>query len=78
MAVIQIPTALRSFTDRKSEITVEGSTVRAAINKLAARYPDIKQHRFPAQLRRGRRGSRAAFVHQRLRGRGEHQEAPRA
>jgi adenylyltransferase/sulfurtransferase len=45
MAVtIQIPTALRNFTGRQAEVTVEGATVRAAIAALAEQYPDIKHH----------------------------------
>jgi adenylyltransferase/sulfurtransferase len=47
MAVtIQVPTALRTFTERKSEVVVEGSTVGEAINALAVIYPDIRQHLF--------------------------------
>ena len=45
MAVtIQIPTALRNFTERQDEVRVEGDTVGAALASLAIRYPDIKQH----------------------------------
>jgi adenylyltransferase/sulfurtransferase len=45
MAVtILIPTALRNFTDRKSEVSVEGSTVGEAVKNFAEAYPDIKQH----------------------------------
>ena len=39
---ILIPTALRSFVDRKSEIEVEGATVGEALANLAAQYPDLK------------------------------------
>ena len=39
---ILIPTALRSFVDRKSEIEVEGATVGEALARLAAEYPDLK------------------------------------
>jgi adenylyltransferase/sulfurtransferase len=50
MAVtIQVPTALRNFTDRKSEISVEGTTVGEAITGLAEIYPDIRQHLFQNQ-----------------------------
>ena len=42
--IIQIPTALRGFTERKSEVEVEGRTVGEAINALAERYPDLRQH----------------------------------
>ncbi|MDR2739141.1 MAG: MoaD/ThiS family protein [Treponema sp.] len=45
MAVtLLIPTALRNFTDRKSEVIVEGATVGEAIRNFADAYPDIKQH----------------------------------
>jgi adenylyltransferase/sulfurtransferase len=45
MAVtIQIPTALRNFTDRQGEVRVEGATVGAAIGALAEQYPDIRRH----------------------------------
>ncbi|MBQ9368232.1 MAG: MoaD/ThiS family protein [Victivallales bacterium] len=39
---ILIPTALRSFVDRKSEVEVEGGTVGEALANLAAEYPDLK------------------------------------
>ena len=39
---VLIPTALRSFVDRKSEIEVEGSTVGEALANLAGQYPDLK------------------------------------
>jgi adenylyltransferase/sulfurtransferase len=47
MAVtILVPTALRSFTDRQGEVKVEGDTVGAAVEALAAAYPAIKPHLF--------------------------------
>ncbi|MDR1894198.1 MAG: MoaD/ThiS family protein [Spirochaetales bacterium] len=58
MAVtILVPTALRSFTERKSEITVEGATAGEAIKALAEAYPDLKVHLYqedsgePGELR---------------------------
>ena len=39
---ILIPTALRSFVARKSEVEVEGSTVGEALANLAGQYPDLK------------------------------------
>ena len=39
---ILIPTALRSFVDRKSEVEVEGATVVEALANLATQYPDLK------------------------------------
>jgi MoaD family protein len=43
---IQVPSALRAFTDRKSEIAVEGKTVGEAIAALTELYPDIRPHLF--------------------------------
>ena len=40
---ILIPTALRSFVDRNSEVEVEGATVGEALGNLAEQYPDLKQ-----------------------------------
>ncbi|MDR1596799.1 MAG: MoaD/ThiS family protein [Treponema sp.] len=53
MAVtLLIPTALRNFTDRKSEVIAEGATVGEAIRNFADAYPDIKQHLYQgAELR---------------------------
>jgi adenylyltransferase/sulfurtransferase len=42
--IIQIPTALRNFTDRQDEVRVEGDTAGAALAALALQYPDIKNH----------------------------------
>ena len=39
---ILIPSALRAFTDRKSEIEAEGATVGEALADLAGEYPDLK------------------------------------
>ncbi|MDR2247818.1 MAG: MoaD/ThiS family protein [Treponema sp.] len=41
---VLIPTALRAFTDRKSEAEAEGATVGEVIRAFAETYPDIKQH----------------------------------
>ncbi|MDR1637865.1 MAG: MoaD/ThiS family protein [Treponema sp.] len=50
MAVtVQIPTALRGFTDRKSELELEGGTVGEVIGALADRYPDLRQHLYQGQ-----------------------------
>ena len=40
---ILIPTALRSFVDRKSEVEVESSTVGEALANLTTQYPDLKR-----------------------------------
>jgi adenylyltransferase/sulfurtransferase len=45
MAVtVLVPTALRAFTDQKSEVSVEGDTVASVIAALTEAYPDIKRH----------------------------------
>jgi molybdopterin converting factor small subunit len=43
---LQIPTALRAFTDRKAEVTLEGKTVGEIVHALADHYPDIRPHLF--------------------------------
>jgi molybdopterin converting factor small subunit len=45
MAVnLLIPTALRAFTDGKSELSLEGGTAGEVVEALAAAYPDIRRH----------------------------------
>jgi molybdopterin converting factor small subunit len=44
--ILQIPTALRAFTERKAEVPVEGQTAGEAIAALANLYPDIRAHLF--------------------------------
>ena len=44
MAVLRIPTPLRSYTGGQSEVTVSGLTVSAALAELTARHPAIKPH----------------------------------
>ena len=39
---VLIPSALRAFVDRKSEIEAEGATVGEALAHLAKAYPDLK------------------------------------
>jgi molybdopterin converting factor small subunit len=39
-----IPTALRGFTDQKTELEVTGNTVGAAISSLTSLYPDLRRH----------------------------------
>jgi adenylyltransferase/sulfurtransferase len=50
--IIQIPTALRGFTGRKSELELEAQTVGEAIDALTGQYPELRQHLFQGgQLR---------------------------
>jgi len=53
MAVIRIPTPLRTYTGGQVEVTVAGVTVADAMNDLVAQYPILKPHLFngEAQLR---------------------------
>jgi molybdopterin converting factor small subunit len=45
MAVdLLIPTALRAFTDGKSEVSLDGKTAGEVIAALADAYPDIRRH----------------------------------
>ena len=39
---VLIPSALRAFVDRQSEIKAEGATVGEALAHVAAQYPDLK------------------------------------
>ena len=39
---VLIPSALRAFVDRKSEIEAEGATVGEALAHVAAQSPDLK------------------------------------
>ena len=39
---VLIPSALRAFVDRRSEIEAEGATVGEALAHVAAKYPDLK------------------------------------
>ena len=39
---ILIPTALRSFVDRRAEVEVDGGTVGEALANMSAEYPDLK------------------------------------
>ncbi len=41
MAVVWIPPLMRSLTDGKSQVEVEGNTVREIVEALEARYPGV-------------------------------------
>ena len=43
---IQIPSALRRFTEEHRMVTVAGSTVREALEALVSQYPALKTHLF--------------------------------
>ncbi len=46
MSKIIIPTPLRKFTNQTATIQTNGTTVQAAIEELATKFPDLKQHLF--------------------------------
>ena len=46
MTTLRIPTPLRAYTSGKSEVTVSGSNVLAALNDLTTQFPAIKPHLF--------------------------------
>lgn len=41
MISIQIPTALRKFTDNQGSVDVDGATVGEALKNLAEKFPDV-------------------------------------
>lgn len=44
MTTVTIPSVLRPFTDRKSELSLEGSSVGEVVASLSAAYPDLAPH----------------------------------
>ncbi len=46
MAVLKIPTPLRSYTDGKAEVHVAGDNVAEAMHDLVKQYPTLKPHLF--------------------------------
>ncbi|MDR1451111.1 MAG: MoaD/ThiS family protein [Helicobacteraceae bacterium] len=48
MAIIRLPAALKTYTDRQSEIEASGATALEALQSLASAYPSIKRHIFDA------------------------------
>lgn len=43
MAVVWIPPLMRSLTGGKSQVEVDGSTVRELVDALEARYPGVAE-----------------------------------
>ncbi|MDR1314459.1 MAG: MoaD/ThiS family protein [Deltaproteobacteria bacterium] len=48
-ATLVVPTALRGFTERKSELSLEGATAGELLEALVALYPDIRPHLFDGE-----------------------------
>ena len=46
MATIALPTPLRPYAGKNSEVSVAGDTVGDALRDLTAQYPDLKRHLF--------------------------------
>ena len=44
MAILRIPIPLRPYTAGQTEVTVQGNTVREALDDLVRRFPDLKKH----------------------------------
>ena len=44
MAILRIPTPLRSYTDGKVEVSVGGENVAEAMQQLVERYPSLRAH----------------------------------
>jgi len=44
MTTLKIPTPLRYYTDGQAEVTVDGSTVAAAMRNLVEQFPTLEQH----------------------------------
>ncbi len=44
MAILKIPTPLRSYTDGQTEVKVAGKTVAQAMEQLVVRYPALRPH----------------------------------
>ena len=42
MAIVFIPSLMQSLTDGKSQVRVEGATVRQIINNLESEYPGVR------------------------------------
>lgn len=46
MPSLRIPTPLRAYTAGQSDVVLQGNTVQAVMQDLAAQYPAIKPHLF--------------------------------
>ncbi len=46
MAILKIPTPLRSYTDGQAEVLVEGKNVAQAMDGLISKFPTLKPHLF--------------------------------
>lgn len=44
MATVSIPSVLRTFTERQSQVSLAGANVGEVVASLAASYPDLAPH----------------------------------
>ncbi len=44
MAILKIPTPLRSYTDGQTEVQVTGKNVAQAMDQLVTKYPALRPH----------------------------------
>ena len=51
MAILKIPTPLRSYTDGQTEVTVGGGNVAEAMEHLVEQYPTLKPHLYNGEGR---------------------------
>ncbi len=49
MAKVIIPTPLRRFTDNLASLETDSNSVLEAVNSLANRFPELKEHLFDDQ-----------------------------
>ncbi len=49
---VRIPSPLRQYTELKSEIDLEGATVREVLDRFKARFPDAGDRFFSAKTSR--------------------------
>ena len=51
MAILKIPTPLRSYTNGQTEVNVAGGNVAEAMQDLVQQYPTLKPHLFNGEGR---------------------------
>ncbi len=51
MATLKIPTPLRSYTNGKAEVTVQGANVGEAMSHLVQQFPSLKPHLYNGDSR---------------------------
>ena len=44
MIIVNIPTPLRAYTDKKPKVELEAQTVQEALDTLMSRYPSLSKH----------------------------------